>query len=71
MIKQECIGIPDVILLLMIFLFKKMKIQAEIVLSPGGAYFLKLCLNRSFFLQFCTCLTWKFPGAQWTFYFNN
>ena len=42
MIKQECIGIPDMILLLMIFLFqKKIKIKAEIVLSPGGAYFLK------------------------------
>ena len=41
MIKQECIGIPDMILLLMIFCFKKIKIKAEIVLSPGGAYFLK------------------------------
>ena len=40
MIKQECIGIPDMILLLMIFLFqKKIKIKAEIVLSPGGACF--------------------------------
>ena len=38
MIKQECIGIPDMILLLMIFYFKK-KIKAEIVLSPEGAYF--------------------------------
>ena len=42
MIKQECIGIPDMILLLMIFCFKKIKIKAEIVLSPGGAYFLKV-----------------------------
>ena len=42
MIKQECIGIPDMILLLMIFCFKKIKIKAEIVLSPGGAYFLHL-----------------------------
>ena len=42
MIKQECIGIPDMILLLMIFLFKKIKIKAEIVLSPGGAYFWNL-----------------------------
>ena len=41
MIKQECIGIPDMILLLMIFCFKKIKIKAEIVLSPGGAYFYK------------------------------
>ena len=41
MIKQECIGIPDMILLLMIFCFKKIKIKAEIVLSPGGAYFRK------------------------------
>ena len=39
MIKQECIGIPDMIL--NDFLFKKIKIKAEIVLSPGGAYFLK------------------------------
>ena len=42
MIKQECIGIPDMILLLMIFCFKKIKIKAEIVLSPGGAYFMKI-----------------------------
>ena len=42
MIKQECIGIPDMILLLMIFCFKKIKIKAEIVLSPGGAYFLQI-----------------------------
>ena len=42
MIKQECIGIPDMILLLMIFCFKKIKIKAEIVLSPGGAYFWKI-----------------------------
>ena len=40
MIKQECIGIPDMILLLMnFFVSKKIKIKAEIVLSPGGAYF--------------------------------
>ena len=47
MIKQECIGIPDMILLLMIFCFKKIKIKAEIVLSPGGAYFylLRNCAN--------------------------
>ena len=47
MIKQECIGIPDMILLLMIFCFKKIKIKAEIVLSPGGAYFSRLKLSRS------------------------
>ena len=42
MIKQECIGIPDMILLsIWIFLFQKKKIKAEIVLSPGGAYFIK------------------------------
>ena len=42
MIERECIGIPDMILLLMIFFVsKKIKIKAEIVLSPGGAYFLK------------------------------
>ena len=43
MIEQECIGIPDMILLLMIFFVsKKIKIKAEIVLSPGGAYFLRM-----------------------------
>ena len=48
MIKQECIGIPDMILLLMIFCFKKIKIKAEIVLSPGGAYFgVKLTFSKS------------------------
>ena len=46
MIKQECIGIPDMILLLMIFCLKKIKIKAEIVLSPGGAYF-----NLSVFIK--------------------
>ena len=50
MIKQECIGIPDMILLLMIFCFKKIKIKAEIVLSPRGAYFsntvFKLALSQ-------------------------
>ena len=40
MIKQECIGIPDLILLLMIFLFQKIKIKAEIVVSPIGPIFL-------------------------------
>ena len=52
MIKQECIGIPDMILLLMIFCFKKIKIKAEIVLSPGGAYFRKLKVK-----QFLTLIT--------------
>ena len=52
MIKQECIGIPDMILLLMnFFVSKKIKIKAEIVLSPGGAYFfkkiLRMILNNS------------------------
>ena len=52
MIKQECIGIPDMILLLMIFCFKKIKIKAEIVLSPGGAYFLKnQQLVRNYFFE--------------------
>ena len=52
MIKQECIGIPDMILLLMIFCFKKIKIKAEIVLSPGGAYFKKWTFHfGSFILQ--------------------
>ena len=41
MIKQECIGIPDMILLLMNFFVSK-KIKAEIVLSPGGAYIYKI-----------------------------
>ena len=48
MIKQECIGIPDMILLLMIFCFKKIKIKAEIVLSPGGAYFPLNEIKRKF-----------------------
>ena len=49
MIKQECIGIPDMILLLMIFFVsKKIKIKAEIVLSPGGAYF-QTCINQHWF----------------------
>ena len=40
MIKQECIGIPDLILLLMIFFcVKKIKIKAEIVVSPMGPIF--------------------------------
>ena len=47
MIKQECIGIPDMILLLMIFCFKKIKIKAEIVLSPGGAYFTNRKLQKN------------------------
>ena len=39
MIKQECIGIPGMILLLMnFFVLKKIKFKAEIVLSPGGAF---------------------------------
>ena len=50
MIKQECIGIPDMILLLMIFCFKKIKIKAEIVLSPGGAYFTKM---KAEFQKYC------------------
>ena len=54
MIKQECIGIPDMILLLMIFCFKKIKIKAEIVLSPGGAYFLKKGVPRMLYLIFAT-----------------
>ena len=40
MIKQECIGIPDMIFNNFLFQ-KKIKIKAEIVLSPGGAYFYK------------------------------
>ena len=47
MIKQECIGIPDMILLLMIFCFKKIKIKAEIVLSPGGAYFPEVIIKTN------------------------
>ena len=56
MIKQECIGIPDMILLLMIFCFKKIKIKAEIVLSPGGAYFTKEeaeVRKQEFFMKMC------------------
>ena len=51
MIKQECIGIPDMILLLMIFCFKKIKIKAEIVLSPGGAYFKTKLFSWEFYLE--------------------
>ena len=51
MIKQECIGIPDMILLLMIFCFKKIKIKAEIVLSPGGAYFNNKLSGFKYMLQ--------------------
>ena len=40
MIKQECIGIPDMIFI-NFFVSKKIKIKAGIVLSPGGAYFLE------------------------------
>ena len=54
MIEQECIGIPDMILLLMIFFVsKKIKIKAEIVLSPGGAYFVQyliFCSSRKVIL---------------------
>ena len=50
MIKQECIGIPEMILLLMNFLFqKKIKIKAEIVLSPGGASFIKFAVIVCFY----------------------
>ena len=48
MIKQECIGIPDMILLLMIFLFQKIKIKAEIVPSPGGAYFITPTATKTY-----------------------
>ena len=54
MIKQECIGIPDMILLLMIFCFKKIKIKAEIVLSPGGAYFF---LISEFLISGINCIS--------------
>ena len=56
MIKQECIGIPDMILLLMIFCFKKIKIKAEIVLSPGGAYFKKYFHSNYFHIQLIATL---------------
>ena len=60
MIKQECIGIPDMILLLMIFCFKKIKIKAEIVLSPGGAYFLSIIYMYCYVLCFqCVIITSK------------
>ena len=53
MIKQECIGIPDMILLLMIFCFKKIKIKAEIVLSPGGAYFYYIIIRSRKNMESC------------------
>ena len=46
MIKQECIGIPDMILN-DFFVSKKIKIKAEIVLSPGGAYFLDMQVTKT------------------------
>ena len=62
MIKQECIGIPDMILLLMIFCFKKIKIKAEIVLSPGGAYFIELIVQGAEYvnakISFSSILFW-------------
>ena len=61
MIKQECIGIPDMILLLMIFCFKKIKIKAEIVLSPGGAYFLN---NSNCLLCYCHTLVTQFATNE-------
>ena len=38
MIKQECIRIPDMILLLM---------KAEIIVCPGGAYFVECVFNTT------------------------
>ena len=61
MIKQECIGIPDMILLLMIFCFKKIKIKAEIVLSPGGAYFKKIKIKAEIVLS---------PGGAYFYHFG-
>ena len=53
MIKQECIGIPDMILFLMnFFVSKKIKIKAEIVLSPGGAYFGNLQFMKTHLVNF-------------------
>ena len=66
MIKQECIGIPDMILLLMIFCFKKIKIKAEIVLSPGGAYFPSNCIRLSF-----TSLYSVFSGCNCVMLLNS
>ena len=57
MIKQECIGIPDMILLIMNFFVSKKKIKAEIVLSPGGAYFFE---NRMFCPIFVYSVTTRF-----------
>ena len=66
MIKQECIGIPDMILLLMIFLFQKIKIKAEIVLSPSICVYLSqdIFFNILFLLQFMVTKTcfWKTLG---------
>ena len=39
MIQQECIGIPDTILLL--------KIKAEMIVCPGGAYFSNVVTNMN------------------------
>ena len=62
MIKQECIGIPDMILLLMnFFVSKKIKIKAEIVLSPGGAYFYQLGIR---FFYHRTVLPWPYNKSK-------
>ena len=53
MIQQECIGIPDMVLLLMNFFVSKKKIEAEIVLSPGRAYFTISVYGPSFSPGFC------------------
>ena len=82
MIKQECIGIPDMILLLMnFFVSKKIKIKAEIVLSPGGAYFVTLKnsqRNVTFgisYIRFALNLVWVVfccrRGLLSTFYSSN
>ena len=67
MIKQECIGIPDMILLLTIFLFqKKIKIKAEIVLSPGGAYFIHSERTRERTLEiFRGCFEFRCTYSLW------
>ena len=68
MIEQEFIDIPDMILLLMnFFCFKKIKIKAEIVLSPGGAYF----FLKGFRSNVNSCFHWLNPVEQFEMFFQK
>ena len=40
-----------ILLLMNFFVSKKIKIKAEIVLSPGGAYFLQICFFQDYAMK--------------------